>query len=143
VSLASNNPASEPNIHRGKTISGRYTAGYDPSASCATDCGEHCQAAGLATLNRKKEKAAEAASAMSISVVALSPSIDVPRTISIGLTNAALDSPMRRGAVPRTTTAVVAVIAWVVPVMVVVGVRVITVAEVALRLRSFQLLSPQ
>jgi len=64
---------------------------------------------------------------MSTSVVALPPSIDVPRTIPIGLTDAALHRPTRSAAVPcaPSTTAVVAV-TWVLPVVivaVVVGLR--------------------
>jgi hypothetical protein len=58
----------------------------------------------------QKEKAAEAALRIMLkSVVALPPSIDVPRTIPIGLTDAALHRPTRWAAVPAT--AVVAVIA--------------------------------
>jgi hypothetical protein len=41
-----------------------------------------------------------------ISVVALPPSIDVPRTIPIGLTNAALHRPTRSAAVPCAPSAV-------------------------------------
>jgi hypothetical protein len=44
------------------------------------------------------------------SVVALPPSIDVPRTIPIGLTNAALHRPTRSAAVPCAPSAVVIVI---------------------------------
>jgi hypothetical protein len=58
----------------------------------------------------KKEKAAEAASEMLHSVVALPPSIDVPRTIAIGLTDAALYGPTRSATVPCVPSAVVIVI---------------------------------
>src|SRR5690348_8708618 len=44
------------------------------------------------------------------SVVALSPSIDIPRTIPIGLTDAALHRPTRSAAVPCAPSAVVIVI---------------------------------
>src|SRR5262249_48137908 len=97
----------------------------------ATDRGEYCQAAG-AFVTAKKRRPPKRPPNKLKSVVALPPSIDIPRTITIRLTDATLDRPMRRAAVPRTPSAtVVAVIAWVVPV-----VRVITVAVVALRLNG-------
>ena len=48
------------------------------------------------------------------SVVALPPSVDVPRTIPIGLTDAALHRPTRSAAVPRAPSAVIIVIAMAV-----------------------------
>src|SRR5215831_10301951 len=48
------------------------------------------------------------------SVIALPPSIDVPRTIAIGLTNTALYRPTRSAAVPRAPSAVIIVIAMAV-----------------------------
>jgi hypothetical protein len=44
------------------------------------------------------------------SVVALPPSIDVPRTIPIGLTDAALHRPTRSAAVPRAPSATIIVV---------------------------------
>ena len=64
----------------------------------------------------KKEKAAEAASAY-VNIVALPPSIDVPRTIPIRLTDAALNGPTRPAAtcrVPSATAVVVVVMVMVV-----------------------------
>jgi hypothetical protein len=50
---------------------------------------------------------------MLISIVALPPSIEVPRTIPVGLTDAALHRPTRSAAIP-CAAAVVIVIAMVV-----------------------------
>src|SRR5262245_33581545 len=77
---------------------------------------------------------------LSISPVLMRPSIDVPRTILIWLTDAPLHSVAGRTAIPGppSATAVVAV-TWVLPVVivaVVVGLRIITIAEVALRLHG-------
>src|SRR5690348_15004364 len=70
---------------------------------------------------------------LSISPVLVRPSIDVPRTILIGPTDAPLNSPT-----PRTwpsSAAVVSVIARVVPIVVVVGMRAVAVVD-ALRLNG-------
>jgi hypothetical protein len=70
---------------------------------------------------------------LSISPVLVRPSIDVPRSILIGPTEAPLNSPT-----PRTgpsSAAVVSVIARVVPIVVVVGVRAVAVVD-ALRLND-------
>src|SRR5262249_21715189 len=83
------------------------------------------------SIQKKKRPPKRPQHMLSISPVLMRPSIDVPRTIYVGLTNAALDSPTPGAASSAT---VVAVIARVVPV--VVGVRVITVAVVALRLNG-------
>ena len=56
-----------------------------------------------------KEKAAEAASGKLKSPVALPPSIEVPRTMAIGLTDATLDCPVRRATVPGSATVIVIV----------------------------------
>src|SRR5215831_4930134 len=60
------------------------------------------------------------------SVIALPPSIDVPRTMTIGLTDAALHCPIRRTSIPSP------VAATVVAVMVIVGTRIITVTVLRL-----------
>src|SRR6516165_3396142 len=59
-----------------------------------------------------------------ISPVLVRPSIDVPRTMLIGLTDTALDSPIRRAAVPcaPSTAAVVSATAVVVVIAVMVAV---------------------
>src|SRR6516225_2024881 len=59
---------------------------------------------------KKKRPPDKAASALLISVVALAPSIEVQRTMPIGLTNAALDGPARPAAVPGSTAATVIVV---------------------------------
>jgi hypothetical protein len=60
---------------------------------------------------RPKEKAAEAAASDNlISVVALPTSIDVPRTMTIRLTNAALYRPVRRTSIPCATATVIVII---------------------------------
>jgi hypothetical protein len=64
----------------------------------------------IAGAQSQKEKAAEAALRIMLkSVVALPPSIDVPRTIPIGLTHAALNGPTRSAAVPATAIVVIIV----------------------------------
>jgi hypothetical protein len=64
----------------------------------------------IAGAQSQKEKAAEAALRIMLkSVVALPPSIDVPRTIPIGFTYAALNGPTRSAAVPATAIVVIIV----------------------------------
>jgi hypothetical protein len=48
------------------------------------------------------------------SVVALPASIDVPRTMAIGLTDAALNSPTRSAAIPYATTVIIIIMPVVV-----------------------------
>src|SRR5262249_46490052 len=89
-------------------------------------CCEARGGGGLGALRRSKREGRRSGLHMVLpSVIALPPSIDVPRTIPIGLTNAALNSPTRT-AWP-STAAVVAVtrVMSVVIVAVVVGLRVV------------------
>src|SRR5262249_21192157 len=113
-------------------------AALDQGQKSERACCEARGGGGLGALRRSKREGRRSCLHMVLpSVIALPPSIDVPRTIPIGLTNAALNSPTRREW--PSTAAVVAVtrVMSVVIVAVVVGLRVIAIAEVdALRLHG-------
>ena len=84
----------------------------------AKDCGEHRKAARSCcwasfqncwSTGLKREGRRSGLHIMLISVVALPPPIDVPRTIPIGLTDTALHRPTRSAAVPSATAIVIVI----------------------------------
>src|SRR5262249_17074270 len=93
-----------------------------PSKRTCGDRGEHCDAApptkAMTLSGHKVEKRRPPKRPPHIlhSIVALSPSIDVPRTIPIGLTDAPLHSVAGRTAIPASPSATIIVV--IVPMVV-------------------------